>query len=121
MSNSNSSVVLNNPRTIRAWCMYDWANSVYALVISSSIFPIYYKAVAVENGSDNVTFFGFTIKNSILYTYSLSFSFLIVALILPFLSGVADYTGRKKFFMKVFVFMGGTACMGLFFFKDISD
>lgn len=101
--------------------MYDWANSVYALVISSSIFPIYYKAVAVENGSDNVTFLGFTIKNSILYTYSLSFSFLIVALILPFLSGVADYTGRKKFFMKVFVFMGGTACMGLFFFKDISD
>jgi len=121
MSDSNNSIALNNPRTIRAWCMYDWANSVYALVISSSVFPIYYKAVAVENGSDNVTFFGFTIKNSILYTYSLSFSFLMVALILPFLSGVADYTGRKKFFMKVFVFVGGFSCMGLFFFKDISD
>jgi len=121
MNNSNSTIALNNPRTIRAWCMYDWANSVYALVISSSIFPIYYKAIAVENGGDNVTFLGFTIKNSILYTYSLSFSFLVVAFILPFLSGVADYTGRKKLFMKVFVFMGGFACMGLFFFKDISD
>jgi UMF1 family MFS transporter len=114
-------LALNNPRTIRAWCMYDWANSVYSLVISSSIFPIYYKAVAIENGSDDVNFLGFTIKNSILYTYSLSFSFLIVALILPLLSGVADYTGRKKFFMKIFVFMGGSACMGLFFFRDVND
>jgi UMF1 family MFS transporter len=86
--------------------MYDWANSVYSLVISSSIFPIYYKAVAVLNGSDQIHFLGFSIRNSILYTYALSFSFLVVALILPFLSGIADYTGRKKFFMKIFVMMG---------------
>jgi MFS transporter, UMF1 family len=116
-----TSIVLNNPRTVRAWCMYDWANSVYSLVITSSIFPIYYKAVAVENGSDMISIFGFQIQNSILYTYSLSFSFLIVAIILPLLSGMADYTGKKKLFMKIFVFMGGLACMGLFFFKDISD
>jgi UMF1 family MFS transporter len=114
-------IALNNPRTVRAWCMYDWANSVYSLVITSSIFPIYYKAVTVENGSDMISIFGFQIQNSILYTYSLSFSFFIVAIILPLLSGIADYTGRKKFFMKIFVFMGGTACMGLFFFRDISD
>jgi MFS transporter, UMF1 family len=116
-----TTLALNNPRTVRAWCMYDWANSVYSLVITSSIFPIYYKAVAVENGSDLISIFGFRIQNSILYTYSLSFSFLVVALILPLLSGIADYTGKKKFFMKIFVFMGGLACMGLFFFKDIND
>jgi UMF1 family MFS transporter len=116
-----TAITLNNPRTVRAWCMYDWANSVYSLVISSSIFPIYYKAVAVENGSDMITLFGYQIQNSILYTYSLSFSFLVVALILPLLSGIADYTGKKKLFMKVFVFMGGLACMGLFFFRDIND
>jgi MFS transporter, UMF1 family len=116
-----TAIALNNPRTVRAWCMYDWANSVYSLVITSSIFPIYYKAVAVENGSDMISIFGFQIQNSILYTYSLSFSFFIVAIILPLLSGIADYTGKKKLFMKIFVFMGGLACMGLFFFKDIND
>jgi len=121
MNEGNPVAALNNPRTIRAWCMYDWANSVYNLVITSAIFPIYFKAVTRQNGSDDVLFLGYTIKNSILYTYALSFSFLIVALILPLLSGIADYTGRKKFFMKIFVFIGGVACMGLFFFKDSTD
>jgi MFS transporter, UMF1 family len=120
--NEQSTSILNDPRTVRAWCMYDWANSVYSLVISSSIFPIYYKAVAVQQeGSEDITFLGFTIKNSILYTYALSFSFLLVAIILPLLSGVADYTGKKKLFMKVFVFMGAFACMGLALFTDINS
>lgn len=99
--------------------MYDWANSVYSLVITSSIFPIYYKAVAVVGESDNVPFFGFTIQNSVLYSYALSFSFLIVAAILPLLSGVADYAGKKKFFMKFFVMLGSLSCMGLYFFTGI--
>jgi UMF1 family MFS transporter len=121
--NKNSvatAVVLNNPRTVRAWYMYDWANSVYSLVITSSIFPIYYKAITTTNGSDQVQFLGYNIQNSILYSYALSFSFLIVAVILPFLSGVADYTGKKKSFMKFFVWMGGLSCTGLFFFNDVT-
>ncbi len=100
--------------------MYDWANSVYSLVISSAIFPVYYKAVAINNGSDIVNFFGLAVQNSVLYSYALSFSFLIVAAMLPLLSGVADYTGNKKIFMKVFVWTGGLACMGLYFFTDVS-
>jgi UMF1 family MFS transporter len=100
--------------------MYDWANSVYSLVITSAIFPVYYKAVAQENGSDVVSFLGYQIQNSTLYSYSLSFSFLVVAAMLPLLSGVADYTGRKKMFMKIFVSIGGISCMGLFFFNHIS-
>lgn len=112
---------LNNARTVRAWCMYDWANSVYSLVITSAIFPIYYKSVAVTGNGDLVQFMGFTIENSVLYTYSLSFSFLVVAAILPLLSGVADYAGMKKTFMKFFVVVGSLACMGLFFFNDIHD
>ena len=110
---------LNNPKVVRAWYMYDWANSVYSLVIITVIFPIYYKAVAVSDGSDIISFFGFKILNSVLYTYALSFSFLIVALILPLLSGAADYTGNKKAFMKFFVWMGSLSCMGLFFFNSI--
>jgi UMF1 family MFS transporter len=102
--------------------MYDWANSVYSLVISSAIFPVYYKVVAITSGgSEQVSFLGFQVKNSVLYTYALSFSFLIVAAILPVLSGMADYAGRKKFFMKIFVFIGSFACMGLYFFKDIQS
>ena len=101
--------------------MYDWANSVYSLVITSAIFPIYYKSVAVSDNGDIVQFLGFNIENSVLYTYSLSFSFLIVAIVLPLLSGVADYAGKKKTFMKMFVAIGSIACMGLFFFKDVKN
>jgi UMF1 family MFS transporter len=110
---------LNDKRTVRAWYMYDWANSVYSLVITSAIFPVYYKAVAQTNGSDMVDFFGYTINNSTLYSYALSFSFLIVAAILPVLSGMADYTGNKKMFMKFFVWLGSLSCMGLFFFDSV--
>lgn len=114
-------IQLNNPRTVRAWCMYDWANSVYSLVITSAIFPVYYKAVAVTpDGSDQIPFLGFSIKNSNLYSYALSFSFLIVAAILPLLSGMADYSGKKKFFMKIFVFIGSLGCMCLYFFDTIN-
>src|SRR6188474_1457658 len=94
---------LNNTKTVRAWYMYDWANSVYSLVISSAVFPIYYKEVTTVNGNDHVVFAGITIQNSVLYSYALSFSFLLVAVMLPLLSGIADYTGRKKDFMKFFV------------------
>lgn len=111
---------LNNPRTVRSWYMYDWANSVYSLVITSAIFPVYYKAVATSNGSDIVTFLGFTVQNSVLYSYALSLSFLLVAVMLPLLSGMADYTGNKKAYMKFFVWLGSLSCMGLYFFDDVS-
>ena len=98
--------------------MYDWANSVYSLVITSAIFPVYYQAVTTDkSGGDGVTFFGYPMVNSVLYSYALSFSFLLVAPLLPLLSGIADYTGNKKVFMKFFVYVGGSACIGLYFFK----
>lgn len=115
-----TTVALNNPKTVRAWYMYDWANSVYSLVITSSIFPIYYETITTTGGNDRIQFLGYTVPNSVLYSYALSFSFLVVAAILPFLSGVADYTGRKKAFMKFFVWMGGMSCIGLYFFNDIT-
>jgi len=120
MNDVTAQASLNNPKTIRAWYMYDWANSVYSLVITTAIFPLYYKAVAVNQGSDVVNFLGFSIQNSILYSYALSFSFLIVALILPLLSGAADYAGNKKIFMKFFVALGSLSCMALYFFTDVS-
>lgn len=107
----------NKKKVINAWAMYDWANSVYSLVITSAIFPVYYHNVALSaSGSEIVNFFGLEIINSVLYSYALSFSFLMVAVMLPLLSGMADYAGKKKFFMKVFVYLGAFSCIGLFFF-----
>lgn len=110
-------LILNNKKTVNAWCLYDWANSVYSLVITAAIFPVYYNAVALApDGSDSIYFFGFRVVNSVLYSYALSFSFLIVSLILPLLSGIADYAGKKKFFMKLFVYIGSLSCIGLYYF-----
>ncbi len=109
--------MLNDKKTINAWCLYDWANSVYSLTITSAIFPIYFQAVAVNaNGGDRINFFGFEIVNSVLYSYALSASFLLVAVVLPILSGIADYAGKKKFFLRFFMFIGSISCIGLFFF-----
>ncbi len=104
-------------KLVKAWCMYDWANSVYNLVINTSIFPIYYTAVTSHMGDgETVKFFGHEIINSVLYSYALSFSYLISAVILPLLSGIADYTGKKKLFLKIFTYLGAGSCMGMFFF-----
>jgi UMF1 family MFS transporter len=110
---------LNDTKVVRAWYMYDWANSVYSLVIVSAIFPVYFKEVARTGDSDMVTFLGFNILNSNLFSYALSFSFLVVAAILPLLSGMADYAGKKKMFMKVFAWGGALSCMGLFLFTGM--
>lgn len=118
----------NNPKTLTAWAMYDWANSVYNLLITTAIFPIYYRnavkgafGVAGTNESGQevilVEFFGFSIKSSALYSYAISFSFLLVVILSPILSGVADYSGRKKFFMQFFTYLGASACLLLYFFE----
>ncbi|MGR6087542.1 MAG: MFS transporter [Arcticibacter sp.] len=105
-------------KVIRAWTMYDWANSVYSLTIATAIFPIYFlKVTTGEDGSDLVQFLGMEFKNSALYSYMLSFAFLVIALLSPLLSGIADASGSKKGFMRFFAWMGAIACMGLFFFE----
>jgi len=108
---------MQNNRVINAWCMYDWANSVYSLVITTAIFPIYYNSVTTSSsGSDIVSFFGIEIVNSVLYSYSLSFSFLILTFFQPILSGIADFSGNKKLFLRLFMYLGSLSCMALYFF-----
>ncbi len=105
-----------NRKIVNAWSLYDWANSAYSLVITSTIFPIYYSSVTSQGNSDLVYFLGREYKNTALYSYALSFSFLLVALITPVLSGIADYIGNKKAFMKFFCWLGATSCSMLYFF-----
>lgn len=108
----------NRKRVQGAWAMYDWANSVYSLVITSTIFPVYYNSVTRGvGGSDVVDFFGWKVVNTVLYSYSISFSFLVIAIFSPLLSGMADASGRKLLFMKVFAYLGSISCVGLFFFE----
>lgn len=107
----------NDPRVIRAWTLYDWANSVHSLVIVSSIFPVYFSATALnEAGGPVINFLGLNVKNSVLFSYTVSAAMLFVALISPFTTALADYSGRKKAFMKFFCYTGSIACALLYFF-----
>lgn len=99
-----------------AWAFYDWANSVYSLVISSAIFPIYYGALFKIKGISSVHFLGFEVKNTALISFVTAFAFLIVALMSPLLSGIADFAGNKKRFMQFFCYLGALSCIGLSFF-----
>lgn len=109
----------SSKKVVNAWAMYDWANSAYNLVITSTIFPAYYEAVTGDGNpttTDRVRFLGYDIVNSSLYNYALAFAFLIVALVSPLLSSIADTRGNKKSFMAFFFTMGSIACCTLFFF-----
>jgi UMF1 family MFS transporter len=98
--------------------MYDWANSVYNLVITTTFFPIYFAAITKSAyGENTVPLLGRTFKNTALYNYALAFAYLIIALALPVLSAIADARGNKKKFMQFFCYLGGLACIGLFWFK----
>ncbi|NQX56606.1 MFS transporter [Pedobacter panaciterrae] len=108
----------NDKKVIRSWAFFDWANSAYNLVITSTIFPAYYTIITTtQEHGDKVSFFGRTFTNTALSNYALSVAYLIMALLLPILSSIADYRGNKKIFMKIFTYIGGVACMGLYFFK----
>ncbi len=130
----------NNKRTIRGWVIYDWANSVYNLVVSASIFPIFYDVVTTnrfkaeyfklpieqakkidlpEGVNVMVDFFGFKLANSVLMSFVLAASFLIVSFLSPLLSGIADYSGNKKRFMQFFSTLGAIACISLYWFEDL--
>lgn len=101
-------------KLINAWAFYDWANSVYSLVISSAIFPIYYGVLFADDNL--VRFWNFEVKNTALISFVMAAAFVVVALMSPLLSGIADYIGNKKRFMKIFVYMGSISCIGLYWF-----
>ncbi len=129
--------IKNNPKIMKAWAVYDWANSVYSLVITSTIFPIYYailttiteKKVFVEETGEyimvpvrnQITVFGESYHPDAVYGYSLTISFFIVVLLSPFLSSLADTIGNKKSFLQFFCYLGATSCMGLAMFTGMNN
>ena len=104
-------------KVVNGWAMYDWANSVYSLVITTTFFPVYYTEMTkAEPFNGQVYFFGRTYVNTALYNYALAFTYLLVAFTLPILSSIADYKGNKKRFMQFFCTLGALACSCLYFF-----
>ena len=102
-------------KLLNAWAFYDWANSVYSLTIASAVFPIFYEAL-FQKDQHYIDVFGMHLKNSALISFITAFAFLVVSFISPLLSGIADYVGNKKFFMKFFCYLGALSCMGLYWF-----
>jgi MFS transporter, UMF1 family len=111
-----------NKKLINAWAFYDWANSVHSLVITTAIFPLHYSAIAVtrmHEGQKMVDFLGREFNATSLINYTGSAAFLLICLIIPILTGIADYSDSKKKFLKFFCYLGGLSCMGLFFFEQV--
>ncbi len=102
-------------KLLNAWAFYDWANSVYTLTIASAVFPIFYDALFADR-SHYIDVFGMHLKNSALISFITAFAFLLVSILSPLLSGIADYVGNKKAFMKFFCYLGALSCMGLYWF-----
>lgn len=113
--NNNPPYEKNNPRTIRGWAFFDWANSAYALVITVAIFPGYF----LELTKDEVNILGYRMSDSTLFAWSISLAYLIIAAVSPILSGIADYSGRKKEFLRFFTTLGALACISLLFFTSM--
>lgn len=106
-----------NSKLLNAWAFYDWANSVYALVISSTIFPLFFGQLFREKNIETIHFLGFEKSGETIISYLTAFGFLIISIVSPILSGVADYLGNKKFFMQLFCYLGSVSCMMLYFFS----
>lgn len=105
-----------HPKLLNAWAFYDWANSVYSLVIASAVFPIFYEMIFKESGRNYVTVFGMECKDTAMISFVTAFAFLIVAIFSPFLSGIADYIGNKKAFLRFFCYLGAISCICLYWF-----
>ena len=111
--------VTYSKRVQKAWALYDWANSVYSLVITTAIFPIFYNALTTTtladgSTSDRVQLFGMEFINTQLYSYVLAASFVVVIIASPLLSGMADFAGKKLSFMKMFCYVGSASCASMF-------
>ena len=109
-------------KVVNGWAMYDWANSVYNLVITSTIFPAYYEAVTGDGNEntliDKIKIGEYEFSNTALYNYILAIAFVIVAIMSPILSSIADYRGNKKQFLRFFCTMGSLSCASLYFFDS---
>ena len=94
-------------KELRAWAMYDWANSAFATTIMAAVLPIFYADVAAADLPEHM--------RTVHWAYTTAIALLIVALISPILGAAADYLGAKKKFLAGFLFIGVAATAMLYF------
>jgi UMF1 family MFS transporter len=92
---------------LRAWALYDWANSGYVTTVIAALFPIYFARVAAAGLPGEVSAQRFAVATSL--------AMAAVALMAPFLGALADRSGRLKGLLAAFVALGVGSCAGLFF------
>lgn len=109
-----------NKSVQRAWAFYDWANSAYSLVISTAVFPIYYEEVTSDVQGNLFELGSFGFSNVATYNLVIGLSFLSIAVLSPYLSALADISGKKKIFMRRFILLGSFACISMYFFDGHS-
>ena len=104
-------------KLLNAWAFYDWANSVYSLTIVSTIFPIFYGLLFRIAKLTHIELFGMVIKSTSVIAFVTALAFAVVVVLSPILSGIADYLGNKKSFMRFFCYLGAISCVGLYWFS----
>jgi UMF1 family MFS transporter len=97
-------------RMIRAWTMYDWANSAFATTIMAAVLPVYYSTVAAADLPRHMA--------TAYWGYTTSISALIAAIISPILGAMADFRGSKKRFLTIFMLIGVTGTALLYFVRS---
>jgi UMF1 family MFS transporter len=103
----------NDPKSIRAWITYDWANSAYATTILAAVLPAYFAAEVV--GDEGVAWLGRTWTGQDLWAIVVGFGPLLMFLVTPLLGAMADFSGLKKRFLVVFATWGALVTSLMFF------
>jgi UMF1 family MFS transporter len=94
-------LMLRTSRVEKSWILYDWANSAYSIVITTAIFPLFYKSIA----SEAIYLASWAFANSLASG--------VVAVLAPVLGTVADYPGLKKRLFATFFFLGVASTLAL--------
>lgn len=90
------------PRTVRAWCLYDWANSAFATTVMAAMYPPFFRALAEAAGMSPS-------RATAAWGYTLAIALALIALAAPVLGAIADDLGRRKHFLAAFVALGVVA------------
>lgn len=85
-------------KTVRSWCLYDWANSAFATTIMAAVLPTYYRTVAGAHLEGNLA--------TSYWGYTVAFSMLMIAFSAPILGAIADHSGAKKKMLGFFTLLG---------------
>jgi UMF1 family MFS transporter len=101
----------DHARTVRAWCLYDWANSAFAATVMAALYPPFFRSLAVAGGLSES-------RATAAWGYTASIALAIVAVSAPVLGAIADHTGTRKRFLGTFAVVGVAATASFTFNGD---